>query len=498
MLTIAYCRVSTDEQAAEGFSIAGQASKLEAYAELHDLGPVTVIEDPGQSGKNLDRPGVQQVLAMVEAGHVGHILVWRLDRISRNLGDLILLADTFGKAGVGLHSFTEKLDLSSATGRMFYNILGSFAQFYREQLAENVKMGQQQAVRQGKWINRPKFGYDLINGELVANNDAPVVEQIFRLRAEGLSYHRIEGQTGVRFSTARSIVHSRIYLGEVQLNGEWYPGRHDPIITEEAFRIAHRAHVPGRKRRSSHVLSGFVRCGLCGRVAATHDNGNGYRFYRCRHRGEGCSQPSRSVTGLEKATVLGLSLLAENTDLQEAVRHHLRGLIEGEGTAGAPSMGSRKGPRLAELVERRRMLLELFYADKLSPDLFSEQETELTRQIAALRSSESLAAERHEKSTDLLSRFDDVVAVLQQLSIEEVWNEATDRERRVLVEELIESVALFPDHLEVTITGVPKLNVTLPEVGLRETLSSRGVGGPIPVLTTRPPPLARAYSITER
>jgi hypothetical protein len=125
----------------------------------------------------------------------------------------------------------------------------------------------------------------------------------------------------------------------------------------------------------------------------------------------------------------------------------------------------------------RRKLLELFYKDKLSPDLFSEQESELTRQIAALRFSEALHAERQRKSTDLLARFDGVIAVLQRISIEDVWDEATDRERRVLVEELIESVALFPDHLEVTIAGVPKLNVTLQEVGLRETLSSRGVGG---------------------
>lgn len=119
MLTVAYCRVSTDEQAADGFSIDGQADKLKAYADLHDLGDVLVVSDPGWSGKNTDRPGLQRVLAMVEAGHVANVLVWRLDRLSRNLGDLILLADTFGQAGVSLHSFTEKIDLSSATGRMF-------------------------------------------------------------------------------------------------------------------------------------------------------------------------------------------------------------------------------------------------------------------------------------------------------------------------------------------------------------------------------------------
>ncbi|MDP3984228.1 MAG: recombinase family protein, partial [Acidimicrobiia bacterium] len=202
MLTVAYCRVSTEEQAAEGFSIAGQADKLRSYAELHDLGPVTVIEDPGASGKDLDRPGLQQVLAMVDQGDVGHLLVWRLDRLSRNLGDLILLADSFGKAGVSLHSFTERLDLSSATGRMFYNVLGSFAQFYREQLGENVAMGMAKAAQEGKWINRPKTGYDLVGGELIPNGDAETVRQIFRLRAEGSSFKEIERKTGVKYSTA--------------------------------------------------------------------------------------------------------------------------------------------------------------------------------------------------------------------------------------------------------------------------------------------------------
>ena len=77
MLTVAYCRVSTDEQAEEGFSIEGQADKLRAYSALRDLGEVHVVTDPGLSGKNLNRSGLQQVLAAVEAGHVSHVLVWR-------------------------------------------------------------------------------------------------------------------------------------------------------------------------------------------------------------------------------------------------------------------------------------------------------------------------------------------------------------------------------------------------------------------------------------
>jgi site-specific DNA recombinase len=209
MLTVAYCRVSTEEQAAEGFSIEGQMERLRAYAEFHELGPVTVITDPGLSGKNLDRPGLQRVMAMVDEGHVAHVLVWRLDRLSRDLGDLLLLADTFGKADVALHSFSEKIDLSSATGRMFYSVLGAFAQFYREQLAENVRMGMQQAVREGKWINRPKTGYDLIDGNLVPNNMAPIVRRIFQLRGDGASQGDIARSTGVKYSLVREILHSR-------------------------------------------------------------------------------------------------------------------------------------------------------------------------------------------------------------------------------------------------------------------------------------------------
>ena len=283
---------------------------------------MTVIADPGLSGKNLERPGLQQLLHMVDEGHVANVLTWRLDRLSRNLSDLILLADRFGQAGVALHSFTEKIDLSSATDRMFYNILGSFAQFYREQLAENVRMGMQQAVRQGKWVNRPKTGYALVDGELVANEMAPVVRRIFTLRAEGQSQGKIADATGIKYSTVLSILGSRIYLDQVQMNGEWFPGRHEAIITPEQFAAAHRGRVKGRAR-GTDLLSGRVRCGLCQRLMALDQNGQGQRLYRCHHRGRGCPQPRRTNVGLLRAAVLGLRLIGDDTELQAAIRKEL-------------------------------------------------------------------------------------------------------------------------------------------------------------------------------
>ena len=454
VLTVAYCRVSTEEQATEGFSIDGQAEKLRAYASLNDLGEVTVISDPGRSGKDMERAGLQQLLAMVEAGHVSHVLLWRLDRLSRNLGDLIELADSFGRAGVALHSFTEKIDLSSATGRMFYNILGSFAQFYREQLAENVRMGMQQAAREGRWLNRPKTGYDLVNGVLVPNGDAERVREIFKLRAAGVSYQAIEDRTGIRYSTVCSIVDSRIYLGEVLLNGQWFAGKHAPLITSEEFEAAHLGHVPGR-RRGRDLLSGRVFCGLCGKRMAVEQNGEGRVMYRCRHRGKGCDQPRRTNKGLHLAARLGLRLLAQDPELQAA-----------------------PAERLAALSERRRKLLELYYSDRISAEGFAEAEARLASDIESARAAAGEDRERSSEREQLLARFEEVAALLQDLDLDTAWDEATDPERRVLVEELVEKVAVFPDHLEVTIAGAPRLNVGLAEVGLGGKQSENvGVGG---------------------
>jgi len=468
VLTVAYCRVSTEEQADEGYSIKGQADRLRAYAELHELGPVSVVEDPGRSGKDLARPGLQQVLAMVEAGHVSNVLVWRLDRLSRNLGDLVLLADTFGQANVPLHSFTEKIDLSSATGRMFYNILGSFAQFYREQLSENVRMGTHQAVREGKWVNRPKTGYDLVDGELVANDDADRVRMIFRMRAQGSSHRQIEERTGIKYSTVGAILKSRIYLGEVLHNGEWYPGTHEAILSPAEFDSAQRGWVAGR-RRGRDLLSGRVRCGMCGKLMAIETLGDGRSLYRCWHRGVGCKQPRRTNTGLHRAAVLAMRLLGRDERLQEAIRRQLAGVRRTEPSAGEAGRRIRRRPAetLASLSERRRKLLELYYGDKITAELFAEEEQRLAGQIEAVRS-EAMGERTAEVEADQVSvHFEQVAAALRDLDIDSMWSEATDDERRVLVDELVEEVTVFSDHLEVKVAGAPRMNVTLEEVGLK-------------------------------
>jgi hypothetical protein len=132
---------------------------------------------------------------------------------------------------------------------------------------------------------------------------------------------------------------------------------------------------------------------------------------------------------------------------------------------------------MTALSDRRRKVLDLYVAGKISADGFQEEEERICASIEAARAQ---ASEEHKESrskTDLELRFDEVLATIQELDLPSVWAEAEDAERRILIEELLEWVTVFPDHLEVTVTGAPPLNVLFKEVGLRES-ENVSVGGP--------------------
>ena len=461
MRAIGYCRVSTEEQALEGVSLAGQAERIQQLAALREVGPVEIIEDGGWSGKNLERPGMQGLLERLEAGEVAHLFVWKLDRLTRSQRDFQRLLELFGTHGVNVHSVTESVDLSSAAGRMQANILGAINQYGREHIVENVTMGMQQAMSQGRHVNRAKYGYRMVEGSLIPDPvAAPVVELIFRRRAEGDSLRTIADATGVNYGTVRTILYSRVYLGEIPNHGGWLPGIHEPILDEELWQSAQRRHEPGR-RHSRHLLAGRVRCGLCGRSATVKDNGDGRPLlFRCWHRGTGCRQPARSARGLERAAVFGLRVLRDDSELREAIRRTLA--RDPEGDRG----GRRRETALRALERDRQKLLDAFYAGAVSDTLLGQEERRFSGQIQALRSEQADVEQERASRTEMRSSAEAVFKVLEPLDIEAIWKEASEPERRVLVDELLDGVAFFPDHLEVSVRGTPAMNVLLEEVGL--------------------------------
>jgi site-specific DNA recombinase len=467
-LTVSYIRVSTEDQVE--YSPDAQATRCREYARAHDLGAVREIRDEGWSAKNLDRPGMQELLGLMEVDRVANLVTWRLDRLTRDTGDLTHLVRLCEQHCVTLHSVNEgRIDVGTAAGRMNIGMHGVFAQYYREHNIENVRMGMRQAAEQGRWLNRAPTGYEMVNGYLVVNEQAALVRRIFDLRAQGDSYATIEAGVGISYSTVRQILHNRAYLGETRLRDQWFPGIHEPLIDQAAWDAVGRAHIPGR-RRGRDVLSGRVRCGLCDKVSGIDYNERGQGIYRCRHRGRGCDQPGRSAKGLQRAAVLGLRLIAEDDELQAAIRDEIAGHFD-----QAPDAGPSRASLLASLTQKRRKLLDLHYGDHITGEAFAQEEARLSGQIDALRAEEGAIEEEAQRRAELAESFDGVALAMRELSIAAIWEEATPAERRILIEDLIDGVLVYPDHLQVKVSGAPPLNVTLAEVGLKDPGTKRSV-----------------------
>ncbi len=162
MKTIGYIRVSTEEQAREGISLSAQESKIRAYCSIIDT-PETDIEliiDAGESGKNLNRPGMKQLIEMIEKKQVSAVVIYKLDRLSRKTIDALNLIEMMDKKEIAIHSISEKIDTKTPVGKFVITILCAFAQMERELIIERVNMALQEKKRQGKKIGRfCPYGY---------------------------------------------------------------------------------------------------------------------------------------------------------------------------------------------------------------------------------------------------------------------------------------------------------------------------------------------------
>ena len=141
MRIVGYVRVSTEDQSRDGVSLDVQREKVRLFAELHGLDLAETITDAGASAKTLDRPGLSRALALLDAGEAAGLVVFKLDRLTRNLGDWSDLIDRyFGeKGGRSLMSVSESIDTRTAGGRMVLNIMMTVAQWERETIVERTR-----------------------------------------------------------------------------------------------------------------------------------------------------------------------------------------------------------------------------------------------------------------------------------------------------------------------------------------------------------------------
>jgi DNA invertase Pin-like site-specific DNA recombinase len=158
-LTIGYCRVSTDEQAEHGVSLAAQEERVRAYAIAKEYMLDEVIVDAGVSAKTMKRPGAQRILAGICSGEIGAVVMLKLDRLTRSVRDLAEILDLSKKHEVALISVSESLDTSTAAGTLVVHMMGVVAQWERSVIAERTAFALAHKRRNGQVYGRTPFGY---------------------------------------------------------------------------------------------------------------------------------------------------------------------------------------------------------------------------------------------------------------------------------------------------------------------------------------------------
>lgn len=197
MRAIGYVRVSTDKQADRGVSLEAQQEKIRAMATVHDVELVDIVVDAGESAKDLDRRGMERVLAMVRAGAVDTVIVAKLDRLTRSVRDLADLLELFTRRGVSLVSVAESLDTGSASGRLVLNIMVSVSQWEREAIGERTRDAMRHKRAKLEYVGNAPYGYWLApDGKHVEPepDEQAILQQIRRLRKAGKSLRRIAEQ----------------------------------------------------------------------------------------------------------------------------------------------------------------------------------------------------------------------------------------------------------------------------------------------------------------
>lgn len=185
--------ISAVEQAEEGYSIDEQNLKIREYCEREGHEIYNLYEDRGISGKNItNRPGIKQLLHDATENKFDLVIVWKLNRISRKLLDILNIVELLNKHNIAFRSLTENFETETPSGKLQLNIMGAIGEFERETIAENVKMGLLARAKEGRWNGGVVLGYDLVelpndgkkrkNTRLEINEkEANTVRRIFEL-----------------------------------------------------------------------------------------------------------------------------------------------------------------------------------------------------------------------------------------------------------------------------------------------------------------------------
>lgn len=244
-----YTRVSTREQAMEGYSLDAQERILIDYCTAKKYSIYKIYTDEGISAKDIvHRPGMQEMLTDAQQGCFNKILVWKLTRFSRNMADLMTVCEQLDGIGISLESYSEAFDSTTPSGRMVRSMLGTVAQFEREVISENVAFGLAERAKQGKPTCPFVLGYCrkdkdtfIINEEEAeyvrfAKDYYLLCKSLTQTAAEA-ERRKYKGKKGRRPTPQAVfvILSNPFYAGYNRFKGNLYKGTHEPLYSVEEY-----------------------------------------------------------------------------------------------------------------------------------------------------------------------------------------------------------------------------------------------------------------------
>lgn len=364
MRVAAYLRVSTDEQAEKGNSLTEQRERSAAYCvSMGWPAPVFFIDD-GYSAKNLNRPDMQRLIGLVEENAFDVVVTPKLDRLGRNLLDLLNLIDLFEEHKCEFASVAERFDTSTAAGKLVMQILGAFAEFERGRISERVRDNMLSLARNtNKVLTLPCYGYDVSDGTYQINDEeAANVRYMFDLAEEGHGHRTIAKKLNDRGATTKrgklwdqinvkrlmqteTLTGTMVYnkretsKGKVTMRdkSDWIikVDNHPAIIPKEQFErvqdiFSSRSRAHKHAESETYLLTGLIKCRYCGRnmkgsTSRHKRSGNEYTYYRyiCSSyaNGFGCRHHAVHRDDLESKIIEHISYVASasSTDIKMVV-----------------------------------------------------------------------------------------------------------------------------------------------------------------------------------
>jgi site-specific DNA recombinase len=462
-----YTRVSTDEQAEHGWSIDEQERLGRKHVADKGWQLVDVFADPGWSGAREDRPDLQRMLGMLDDLDV--IVVWAMDRLTRDLLLFAKLAPRLVKAKVRIESLTSHVDLETPEGEAMAGIAAVFGQFERKRIGERVRMNVQARALSGSAIGGRAYGYEWVDRKLViVAAEAVIVRRTYDDWINGVTQRAIaRALDAAGIPPARSghwtqsmisrVLANPLYKGWFRYRGDVLPGNHEPIVTEAVWDQAQQVRqmsvrrTGGRWPDGGHLLvKGTLRCGRCGSAMIPRKGrpGGGRDRYECSGRvehGRGfCDQPSI------RRELIDEPFLGNVTDYYIDWEASLRLIAE---RAAQDLVMAREAAAQAEhevkLSEARLAQIDRGWQDRvLDDDNYRLQHTQVSGELEAARA----ALERSQAhvewieqtgvSGDAEQQFLDKLATLKRDVADDVSRAPNLNAMRNVIGQLFESVEL--------------------------------------------------------